>query len=253
MAVQILIDKNSKKIKTFFWQLFNWIYPNHCLLCHDLCQTHSMICHFCLPHLPWLFQPCYQCATSLPGDLLTPTMCGDCLKNPRFFDRALIPWNYDMPISKYITQLKFSGNLRYGKLLGSLLAEYLSLHLPHHSMPQCLIPMPLHPKRLHQRGFNQALEIARPISKQFNIPINSFLCVRNKNTLPQTKLSADKRQKNLNQAFSVTPQSRLPSFVAIIDDVMTTASTANELSSVLKQHGVERVEIWCTARAQIKI
>ena len=119
------------------------------------------------------------------------------------------------------------------------------------NLPECIIPVPLHPQRLRVRGFNQALELARIIAKQLNIPLNYSLCQRDKSTPFQSGLSAKQRKQNLKNAFIVT-KPHAYKHVAIFDDVVTTGTTVNELAKQLKNSGVETIEVWAIARTQNK-
>lgn len=229
--------------------IIDWIFPNYCILCQLKSNSGLLLCKTCILMLPWSNTSCYQCGARLEGNSDSKKNCGNCLQNKRFFDHTLAPWHYEAPINKYISRLKFNAALEHAKLLGTLLAEYIFIRKLSENLPRCLIPMPLHQSRLRQRGFNQAVEIARPIAKQLKIPLALNLCLRSKNTLPQTKLNGKERQRNLHNAFCVTTRQPMPIHVAIIDDVMTTSATANELSRTLKEGGVQRVEIWCCARA----
>lgn len=114
--------------------------------------------------------------------------------------------------------------------------------------PQRLIPVPLHRKRYHQRGFNQAIEIAQPISRQLNIPLDTRCCLRRVDTTAQAELHADERRKNIRGAFQVRHHINYK-HVAIIDDVVTTGATVNELAKMLRKEGVTKIEVWCCARA----
>jgi len=114
--------------------------------------------------------------------------------------------------------------------------------------PQAIVPVPLHPGRYRQRGFNQAIEIARTLSRRLDIPLDLHGCRRVRATAAQAKLSAEERRKNLRKAFSV----RMPDerrHVAILDDVITTGATARELAGALRRAGVARVDVWACARA----
>jgi ComF family protein len=131
-------------------------------------------------------------------------------------------------------------------VLGYLLSQHLSQQLT--SKPECIIPVPLHPKRLRQRGYNQALELARPIARGLKIKLETQLCQRIRNTLPQTELSLRSRQANLRNAFQITPT--VPyQHIAIVDDVVTTGHTVYELARIFKRAGVAQIEIWAVARA----
>lgn len=114
--------------------------------------------------------------------------------------------------------------------------------------PDLILPVPLHKARYRSRGFNQSIEIARTVAKEMQIPLDLTSCRRHRNTPHQTQLAAKKRFKNLKNAFSIAkPIHAL--HIAILDDVMTTGSTAHELAYVLKKAGASRVDVWVCARA----
>jgi ComF family protein len=161
------------------------------------------------------------------------------------FDGTYAPFIYQEEIRHLITGLKFGNQFKNARLLGLLLAEAIP-EAGH--KPDCLIPVPLHPARYRERGFNQAFEIARTAGTALNIPLNTGSCTRLKDTPHQTGLSARQRRKNLRQAFAVVIPLTAP-YVAIVDDVMTTGSTAEMLTKALKKAGVNRVDIWVCARA----
>ena len=152
---------------------------------------------------------------------------------------------YASPLKELIGHLKFHGNLSYTPLLAQTFIN--SLKHRKNNLPECIIPVPLHQQRLRERGFNQALELARIIAKQLHIPVDYTLCQRNKATPFQSGLSAKQRKQNLKGAFSVE-KTRLYKHVAIFDDVVTTGTTVNELAKQLRQSGVETIEVWAIAR-----
>lgn len=174
-----------------------------------------------------------------------PQLCGRCLtKNPSF-DETHAPFLYDDVMRFLITQLKFQQRYKHARLLGTLLANYLAETT---ELAECIIPIPLHPKRYRQRGFNQSIEIARHLSNQLAIPLDLNSCVRQKDTPHQTGLPAKQRRKNIKNAFSVIKPLHYQ-HIAIVDDVMTTGATAEALAQALKRHGVSRVDVWVCARA----
>lgn len=148
-----------------------------------------------------------------------------------------------------ISQLKFHGNLTYAPLLAHTFTQSINQRKNH--IPDCIIPVPLHKTRLRERGFNQALELARIISKHLDITLDYTICQREKPTPFQSGLSAKQRQLNLKNAFSIT-KTHDYKHVAIFDDVVTTGTTVNELAKQLKLSGVEVVEIWAIARTESK-
>ncbi len=154
---------------------------------------------------------------------------------------------YQYPIDHLIGALKFANKLIYAKILGELMADRLVDCYKSESLPEVIVPVPLHKHRLRERGYNQALELARPIAKQLNIPIDFNSCVRIKHTEAQSLIPAKQRQKNVKNAFEVS-KNFSAQHVAIIDDVITTGSTIKELSNVLLQSGVSRIDLWCCAK-----
>ncbi len=144
-----------------------------------------------------------------------------------------------------ITSLKFGAHYKNARLLGLLLADHLKQTA---QSPDLILPIPLHKARYRQRGFNQAIEIAKTVSKELQIPLDLSSCLRHRDTPHQTALTAKQRRKNMKNAFLIV-NPVLAQHIAILDDVMTTGSTAHELASLLKKEGVGRVDVWVCARA----
>jgi ComF family protein len=119
------------------------------------------------------------------------------------------------------------------------------------SLPRVIIPVPLHAKRLKERGFNQALELSKPISRALKIPIDHWSCTRVLPTLPQTNLSRSQRKKNVRHVFKVATTLHAH-HVCLVDDVLTTGYTALSLSKALFKAGVQSIDVWCCARADVK-
>ena len=146
-----------------------------------------------------------------------------------------------------ITQLKFHHHLIYANLFGALLTKKITLAYQDDRLPELIIPVPLHPSRLCERGFNQALEIAKPISKKLHLTINTQTCTRRINTLPQSLLPASERKSNIQHAFALIKNTSAK-HIALVDDVITTGNTISELANTFKKIGVEKVDVWCCAR-----
>ncbi|MEN9916293.1 MAG: competence protein [Pseudomonadota bacterium] len=157
--------------------------------------------------------------------------------------------SYTEIIKKMITGLKFQQKLIYAHILGTLLAEKISAQYQDETLPDVIIPVPLHKKRLYERGFNQAIELARPISKILNIRIDCKSCERVRNTAAQSMLPAKQRSNNVKNAF-VAKQNH-GQHIALLDDVMTTGHTLIELSRALYDVGVKRIDVWCCARTYL--
>ena len=213
-----------------------------------MCQQQrckGTICEQCRNLLPTVQHACLQCGLALQDRY--ETVCGQCLQHPPDVDHTRSLFHYAAPVAQMICQLKFQQGLEYARSLGEIMADRLQqLEV---GLPQVLIPVPLHPKRMRSRGYNQALEMARPISRQLQIPIDTQLCFRSRHTHEQSQLSLKDRQRNMRRAFSLYAKTRQYQHVAIIDDVVTTGHTVNELARVLKQAGIKRVDVWSCCRA----
>ena len=174
-----------------------------------------------------------------------PQLCGHCLSQSPAFDETHAPFIHQSIIRHLIASLKFNKQYKNARLLGYLLATHLQKTS---EMPELIIPVPLHTLRYQERGFNQTIEIAKTVSKRLNIPIDTKSCIRNRNTPHQTNLPAKQRNKNIKNAFQVIKLIDAQ-HIAILDDVMTTGATVNELAKVLKKSGVTRVDVWVCGRA----
>lgn len=226
-------------------RLQSLLFPSQCRLCGVTTGTALTLCLHCLADSPWIRNACEQCGIPLPVHA-EDSHCGHCQKRPPAFDATTALFHYQPPVDYLIKQLKFANELAIIPLLSALMAARQTTRAA--ALPSVLIPVPLHPTRLRERGFNQATELARRIGRELGIRTDHRLCKRNRDTRPQSLLSPNARRLNLRNAFSVQhkPVAR---HIAIIDDVMTTGHTSNELARVLKQAGAGQVEVWVIARA----
>lgn len=218
------------------------LWPPTCVLCDEMGMPGWDLCRPCHQELPRNVCCCPRCAKPLP----IAHLCWQCHCNPPSFDTTYAPFLYDGTIDYLITRLKFQHRLVYAHVLGQLLAEVLEAQP---KRPECLIPVPLHRKRRAQRGFNQSLEIARVIADRLDIVVDARLCQRIIDTPHQIGLTADQRRKNLCGAFRTVPSIARYQHVAVLDDVMTTGTTLDEIARCLKRAGVTTVEAWVCARA----
>ncbi len=220
-----------------------------CLLCLGTNpQSTPGLCDPCRSDLPWLGSQCRRCALPLPFD---DQLCGQCQRNTPAFAQVVCPLLYRFPIDSLIPAFKYHDQLIYGRLMARLLAEAVLYHYSENDMsfPDKLLPMPLHRARQAKRGFNQALELARPIAAQLQIPLCHRSLLRVRHTQAQQGLSAEDRRRNLEGAFMSTPSSAIQGLhLALVDDVVTTGATADAASRVLIEAGAASVSIWCLAR-----
>ena len=172
-------------------------------------------------------------------------LCGSCQRHRPPYDRCIAALRYQGPVPSLVGAAKFRRRLNAARLLGQLLTDRVRDAAG--PLPQVLIPVPLHPRRLAERGYNQALEIARVPARELALPIGSRLCERVAATLPQAGLDERARRINIRGAFAV-PGPWTWDHVAIVDDVVTTGSTVAELARVLRGAGVRRVDVWAPAR-----
>jgi Predicted amidophosphoribosyltransferases len=219
-----------------------------CYLCGEsLRRIDPLICGHCRTGLPHNINACRTCARPVRSSTI---VCGDCIQygNKRYTCQSLALFRYEYPVNRLIYDLKYHAHLEIASLFGAWIAESaLMAGMP---LPQCFIPVPLHRSRIVRRGFNQSMELALSIGKTLGIPVRHDLCFRNRDTPPQTTLSTTLRMSNVRGAFSCT--NTLPDqllHAVIVDDVITTGHTINELAGVLVRSGIARVDVWACARA----
>ncbi|RMG54134.1 MAG: ComF family protein [Gammaproteobacteria bacterium] len=215
------------------------------LLCCRLCGMPGHgLCADCRALFPVNLPACPRCATPMPAGT-SGQPCGACQRRLPPFARAWSPWRYEPPLDWLLPRLKYHQALEHARLLGSLMAEYL----PEADVgwAEAIVPVPLHRARLVRRGFNQALELARPVARYAGLPLLGDAVVRVRDTPAQVGLERAARLRNLKGSFAV--RRSLPSRVLLFDDVLTTGATAEALTRALLQAGVEEVRVWAVARA----
>ena len=223
-------------------KLLNWLAPKLCITCNTpLVDTTLPCCSECYPKLPFQRDTCTYCGQRFTGPI---DYCGTCITQPPPFDRCFCPFEYAPPIDEQIIKLKYRQNPHIARDIAAMLAT--EIRDANIDLPELLIPAPLHRKRLFQRGYNQSALLAKHLSKEFNIPVEYHSLSKHKATANQAELPLKARQSNLKNAFSIK-RSIMASHVAIIDDVITTGSTASEIAKILKRKGVDYVQVWGVA------
>lgn len=223
-------------IRSYFKQV---LLPQHCLLCGEA-AIGVALCRPCLADLPWhASSACPVCALPTPGG----ERCGACLKHPPAFDATRAMLDFQFPVDALLRRYKYAGFLSMAELMGCLLAAQVR----DVCRPDLVIPMPLHPSRLQQRGFNQAAEIARVVCAQAALPLELHACSRTRATPPQAGLALPARRKNMRGAFACAADLS-GKRIALLDDVMTTGASLNELARCIKDAGAAHVECWVVAR-----
>lgn len=221
------------------------IWPCRCLLCGEAGHLGRDLCAACTGQLPWNSSACARCAVPLPplADASTRT-CGACLRRPPPQAACRAAFVYGFPLDRLLPRAKFHGDLAAARLLAGLMAQACG----DAGRPDAIVPLPLHPARLRQRGFDQALELARPLARALALPLRPDLLLRRRDTAPQSRLDAAQRRRNLRDAFGVPSGAVLPAHVALVDDVMTTGATLHSATKALRRAGVARVDGWVCAR-----
>ncbi|MBY0573946.1 MAG: ComF family protein [Undibacterium sp.] len=184
---------------------------------------------------------CYQCALPLEK-LDDQSHCGECLSTVPHFDRSISACSYAPPLDQLVLGLKFMQSLAYANLMATQIAE--QMRALHAISPDLLCAVPLGPQRLIERGFNQALEIAKPLAKKLSLPLQPQLLIRLRDTLPQGHLSGKERKQNLSKAFILNPEflgQIEGKHIGVVDDVITTGTSLNEIAKLLKRFGASQV------------
>ena len=171
-------------------------------------------------------------------------VCPACSLRRPGYDRARVPFIYDFPVNRLIHRRKYGGTRSHGRLLGELTGRALKRNP---SLPRVIVPVPLHRRRLRQRGFDQALSIANSVARITGSKLMTGLCVRRRDTPPLWPLSAPDRRRLLKDAFLC--RGRAPASVVIFDDILTTGATADAMARILRSAGADEVEVWAVARS----
>jgi ComF family protein len=218
--------------------LFDALLPRACLLCGE--RARNALCDGCTDDLPRLHGPlCPICATPLTSPA---PACGACLKAPPAFDATLAPLRYAYPIDRLVRNLKFRSRLASADFFAQCMLAGA------HPDGALIMPVPLSRQHLRERGFNQALEISRPLARALELPLDTTCLVRPRETLPQSRLPWRARKGNVRNAFECN-RDLTGLAVIVVDDVMTTGATLDAVARTLKDHGAARVTNWVATRA----
>ncbi|MEQ6917153.1 ComF family protein [Halomonas aquatica] len=218
--------------------------PGRCVFCLAALPGEFPWCEACFAGLPWNVPACPGCGEPQPGGE-AGRRCGHCLRRPPAFDRARVPLRYEAEVAGLVQRFKFDASPRAGRLLLDLLSTGLPEDV--RAWPEALVPVPLHPRRARERGFDQALWLARRLGRHLGCPL--LRAERSRDTPTQRGLDRGKRRTNLRAAFHV-PEG-LPGRVALVDDVVTTGATLDALSVACRSAGSREVEAWAVARTPL--
>ena len=221
------------------------LYPARCPICREVADEASGLCAACAARLPWLRAACDRCGLPLADTHPAGRACGDCLQRAPPLQFVQASFLYGFPLDRLLPRFKFHRDLACGRLLSQwMLPACAAAPRPH-----ALLPVPLHAARLRERGYDQALELARPLASALQLPLRPELLRRVRATAAQSELDRAARARNLRNAFRAEPVLALPRHVALVDDVMTTGATLHAAARALRAAGVARVDAWVCARA----
>ncbi len=210
-----------------------------CVLCGTMSHD-GLWCAACDAALPYLDTPhCPLCALPTPGG----EVCGKCLKQPPLFTGTAAVFSYAFPLDKLIQTMKYGEQLA----LAPAFATKLSLRVNNDALPDYVLPMPLHPAKLRERGFNQSLLLAATVARALGIKLLPDICQRVRNTPPQSALPWKERAKNVRNAFRCDLD-LTGKHVALVDDVLTTGSSLNALAKAVHHRGASQISAWVVAR-----
>lgn len=240
----------------FDW-VVDWLYPPRCRACGGRIHGRdaAYFCASCCKNIQLVSHPlCKVCGRPFPDASGEDHICGVCLARPPHFASARAWACYpreeleEQPLRQVVQKFKYGRKVSLGKPLGQLMAlgcqEFLG-----ECQVDLIIPVPLHPKRLRWRGFNQSVLLARQIRHAYNIPMDPFVLQRIKETPAQTQLTEEERRRNVRAAFAFRPEKSIEDRnILLVDDVYTSGATVNECSRTLKKHGAGDVYVVTLAR-----
>jgi ComF family protein len=239
----------------FDW-LVDWLYPPRCRACGGRIQGRDAeyFCSGCRGHIQLVSHPlCKVCGRPFPDASGDDHTCGACLERKPYFVSArawaCYPREEQHPLRQVVQKFKYGRKVSLGKPLGRLLARGCDAFLSEIQV-DLVVPVPLHPKRLRWRGFNQSVLLARQIGRAYKVSIDPFVLMRSRETAAQTQLAEDERLKNVRGAFALNPQRSVKQkSILLVDDVYTSGATVNECSRTLKRGGAKQVFVLTLARA----
>ena len=231
-------------------RLLDFIYPKRCPVCDDIViPKGKSVCGSCKNILIPLQEPlCYKCGRQIISN--SSEYCDTCMSYNFSFDKAFSLWPYNSTVKTSLSNFKYRGRREFADYYADKLYEYFHTALTKLNI-SAVVPVPIHPERLKNRGYNQAELIAEILAKKLDLPIVTDYLIRSKNTLAQKNLDPVSRRKNLREAFRINHNSKFYEIqlknILLIDDIYTTGSTADACSAVLKEAGTEKVYVLCVA------
>ncbi|NPU91874.1 MAG: ComF family protein [Gammaproteobacteria bacterium] len=222
----------------------------HCLLCHQPARAATDLCPACFGELPWIAHACRTCAEPLADT--REELCRRCQQDLPAVDHCLAPLAYRFPLDQLILAMKQQPRPE----LVTSFTRWLAPPFSAQPQPDLLLPVPLHPAKQRQRGFNQAGLMAQQLGRALRIPVHHTLLEKPRMTDEQKTLSREQRQRNLARAFKLDRVGLIrlqprPRHIVLVDDVVTTGATTSTLAALLKKSGVRRVDVWALAKTPL--
>jgi len=240
----------------FGW-LLDWLYPPRCRFCRESILGHDddCFCPRCRERIRLAGHPlCTQCGQPFLDTGGDDHLCGKCIVRRPDFARARAWACYpteeseDHPLRVVVQRFKYGRKVSLGKPLGRLMAAGCRECFRDCAL-DVIIPVPLHPKRLRWRGFNQSVILAREVGRLWGLPMDTSILLRSRETPPQTQLSEEERKRNVRRAFSLNPVKSVEGkTLLLVDDVYTSGATVNECSRALMRGGAREVHVLTLAR-----
>lgn len=219
-------------------RLMSFLYPDRCAVCDEVVESGNTLCKECSQKIrPLHGDTCHRC-----GKLLTDTdrlYCYDCSRKIHFYERGFAIFEYS-DIKKSLYRFKYSGRAEYAAFYAFAADRVYGKTLKELDL-DAIVPIPIHKRRLAVRGYNQAEEFAKELSKRINTPVMSNLIRRCKSTVPLKKLSEEERKNNLKNAFIIAANDVKLKKILLVDDIYTTGATIDTVSALFKEHGVEKI------------
>ena len=217
---------------------------SRCVICLGA-DDNNGLCYACLQDLPDTYPGCRRCALPLTISERGADLCGQCDRTEPPQDISRIPWCYECPVDRMIRNYKYHGSRAQGAALARNWATATRIT---GALPQVLIPAPMDPARLRERGFSQTAELAGWFSRATGVPVLPGHLQRRPGYRAQASLSRGERRRNLRDAFFLAGNTPLPDHIALVEDVVTTGATADAMGQCLREGGVKRLELWALAR-----
>jgi ComF family protein len=238
-------------MRPFLERLLQFFLPSQCYCCQKfLDEGQQGLCSSCFSGIRWIEPPfCSVCGIPFVSAEIESHCCGHCLTKRKYFTMGRALGYYEGSLREAIHRWKYQGKTYLTSLFGEWMAGTMSRYWDPSSI-ELLIPVPLHPRRLRERGFNQALLLARELSRRTGIPFRKRLLRKERSTLPQVSLSGRERERGVKGVFNLAKEEEVGGkSILLIDDVYTTGATVNECAKMLLARGAKRVDVFTVAHA----